>query len=156
MDPLREFEHSHAQLTGLALRIGSHLRGEAGRDASGREQLAAQVEALCDNLLRHFADEEEGLFPFVRANVPAKVDVVDRLEADHDAICGCLLRMAHLVARDAGGSDAHGLASLYERFEHTYTAHSRVEAELFQELGGLLAEQQRGELASLLQGLGGG
>ena len=155
MDPIRDFEHSHARLTSLALEIGRQLRGGGGHVPGDRKQeLVAHVEALRDDLLQHFADEEDGLFPFLRANVPAKVEVVERLEADHDTICGCLVRMAHLAARDGAGLGDHSLVSLYERFEQAYAGHSRTEAELFQELGDLLAERQRAELASLLHGLG--
>jgi hypothetical protein len=71
--------------------------------------------------------------------------------ARHDAICGTLVRLAHGVACDrAATSDA---AILYERFEAVYAAHSRDEAELFEELEGSLTEDQQRELADFLRGL---
>src|SRR5450755_2605740 len=103
-DPIRELEHTHVHLTKLALGMGQELRDEQGqaRSMTGarRQELLALVETLRDELLQHFADEEEGLFPFVRTSVPAKAAVVDKLEASHDAICGALVRLAHLASRD--------------------------------------------------------
>ena len=62
-----------------------------------------------------------------------------------------LVRLAHGVACDrAATSDA---AILYERFEAVYAAHSRDEAELFEELEGRLTEDQQRELADFLRGL---
>jgi hypothetical protein len=151
-DPIRELEHTHGHLTKLALGIGQELRDEQGQPRSltdaRRKELLAMLETLRDELLQHFADEEEGLFPFVRGAVPARAAVVDKLEASHDAICGALVRLAHLASHDAGD-----LVTLYERFVHGYAEHSRDEAELFVELGRQLGGEQRTKLAALLRGL---
>jgi hypothetical protein len=153
MDPIGEFEHAHGDLTKLALAIGAELRDERGepREISGptRREVLALLEKLRDELLHHFADEEEGLFPFVRRVVPAKAEVVDRLESAHDAICGAVVRLAHLASHEAYGQ----LIVLYERFEEAYAKHSRDEAGLFSELAGALGAEERAELAALLRGI---
>jgi iron-sulfur cluster repair protein YtfE (RIC family) len=94
-----------------------------------RRHLSEQVKLFDDELLHHFAREEEGLFPFVRTHVPAKADAVDRLVEGHDLICGAIVRLIHLV--DAGG-DPSALAGHYERFETAYSRHSEAEAALFE------------------------
>jgi iron-sulfur cluster repair protein YtfE (RIC family) len=113
--------------------------------------LAGLSANLRDDLLEHFANEQEGLFPFVRKYVPAEMGAVDRLEAAHDAICGAIVRLAHLAARDQVVT--REALVVYQRFESSYAAHSRDEAELFERLGRLLTPEHQRELAEHLQGL---
>lgn len=152
-DPIREFEHVHGHLTMLAKEIGEHLRDKQGQpralSESRRTQALALLEKLRDELLQHFADEEEGLFPFIRKTVSVNEGVVDELERSHDAICGAIVRLAHLARH---GVDSQ-LATLYDRFEQTYAAHSRQESDLFEALGRQLGDRDRAELAALLQGI---
>jgi hypothetical protein len=156
-DPVRQLEHSHERLTRLTWEIRALLQAwarEASEVATGatRAILVLRIEALKADLLEHFANEEEGLFPFLRSHVPAKADAVARLEADHDALCGAVIRLARLAAH----SDVHPgskLADHYERFEATYAQHSRHEAALFRELEGALGSGERAELARVLAGL---
>jgi iron-sulfur cluster repair protein YtfE (RIC family) len=118
----------------------------------GREQLIDRLEILREELLRHFAVEEEGLFPFLLATFPAKADAVERLASAHDTICGALVRLSHLAAREGEASTA-ALVTLYERFEGAYAKHSQDEASLFADLGRTLSGPQRAQLAELLRGL---
>jgi iron-sulfur cluster repair protein YtfE (RIC family) len=150
-DPVRQLEHTHGHLNKLVLAVAESLEGSAPDSASAWKKLHANLSALRDELLQHFADEEEGLFPFVRASVPARADVVDRLEAAHDTICGSIVRMVHL----AGGAHhpSEAIRTLHERFEHAYTKHSSDEAALFEELGRVLNATEREELAKRLRGL---
>ena len=149
-DALGQFEHTHGHLNALVLGVATALRAvESDAATTAWEEVAARLGILRDELLRHFADEEEALFPFVRASVPAMTGAVERLEAAHDAICGGVVR-AHAAAR------AHQralVAVLHERFERSYVEHSQAEAELFEGLGGVLDERQRSELSRLLRGL---
>jgi hypothetical protein len=155
-DPVSQFEHTHGRLNRLVLEVAESLRTAATNSSAGqasddaRKQLVSRLEGLRDELLRHFADEEEALFPFVRASVPDKATAVDRLEATHDTICGCVVRMVHVAA---GGHPQASLLAQHERFESTYVRHSREEAELFEGLGRALDDRQRVELAELLRGL---
>jgi Hemerythrin HHE cation binding domain len=97
--------------------------------------------------------EEEGLFPFVRANLPAKAAGVDRLAVVHDTICGAVVRLTHAADTSPAGEDRAALAALYERFEAAYTLHSREEADLFAELASVLEARARADLAEVLRGL---
>jgi hypothetical protein len=149
-DPVRRFEHTHGNLNRLVLDVASCVRG-VERDATPKawKGLVASLAALRDELLHHFADEEEALFPFVRTRVPARAPVVDSLEAAHDTICGSVMRA--LAA--AGEQHAPLVSTLHDRFEKAYVDHSRREAELFEGLAEVLDEGQRAELAELLRGL---
>lgn len=148
-DPVSRFEHSHAHLTKLVLEVRELVHGGT------RERLVSRLTLLSDELLRHFADEEEGLYPFLRAHVPSKAAAVDRLESGHDAVCGSVVRLAHLVSHDPRALDAdrHAVVAPFERFEAAYTAHSREEAALLEELSRTLDPRQRAQLAEILRGL---
>jgi hypothetical protein len=156
-DPVSQFEHSHAALTKLAIEIRDLVRAEPAEGlpaALTRKQLLGQLEHLRDELLAHFANEEEGLFPFVRQNLPTKSHAVDRLAEAHDTICGAIVRLVHVVRRDLVlGRDHAALVAHYGRFESAYAQHSQKEAALFEELGRTLDEGHRAELTEILRGL---
>ncbi|HXX68928.1 MAG TPA: hemerythrin domain-containing protein [Polyangiaceae bacterium] len=156
--PVRTFEHSHTTLTKLALEVGEMIRAEASHPpthARLRKRLMSRLGALREQLIQHFANEEEALFPFVRETVPARADTVDRLQDSHDLICGSLMRLVHLVEHDrhAFGGRRPTLVGLYERFENAYAEHAQEEGALFEALGRALNGRKRRELAERLQGL---
>ena len=70
-DPVRQLEHTHGHLNELAVDV-ERLLAEESPAADARAELISALELLRDELLTHFANEEEALFPFIRANVPAK------------------------------------------------------------------------------------
>jgi hypothetical protein len=152
-DPILSLEHTHGHLNHLAIRIGEELAARSGRvvplSEAQRDEVVTLLEALRDELLVHFADEEEALFPFVRRWMPGSAARVDRLEANHDAICGAVVRLAHLASHDSGLQ----LVALYERFQRVYALHASEEAELLGELGRGLGPPERAELGSLLRAL---
>lgn len=152
-DPVRQLEHSHEKLTKLTWEL-RELLGPFAREGEAHAfpaKLVLRIETLKGKLLEHFANEEEGLFPFLRSQVPTTRDAVARLESDHDALCGAVVRLARLAAHaPSAPSERTALALHYERFEATYAQHSQHEAALFRELGETLGERQRAELAKIL------
>lgn len=156
-DPLRAFEHDHAELTALALGVRDLLQ-RIRRDAAPGElfaELSAKLEELREDLLLHFAREEEGLFPFVAAQLPDLAGAVSRLRAAHDEICGAVLRVSYAGrgGKEILASGLPGLLDRFERFEQAYTEHARAERELLQQLSTRLDERHRGELVKLIEGL---
>jgi hypothetical protein len=149
-DPVRQLEHAHGHLNRLVLDVAESLSGKGPTTPDAWEDLGARLDALREELLQHFADEEEALFPFVRASVPAMLDAVHRLETAHDMICGSVVRMGHLAS---GAPNLASLLVVHDRFQSAYTQHSKEELELFEELGRRLDGAQRGELATRLRGL---
>jgi iron-sulfur cluster repair protein YtfE (RIC family) len=152
IDPVGHFEHSHGRLTKLALEVRDLIAAEPHGSPA---QLVARVDELSEELLRHFADEEEGLFPFVRRHLPARAGAVDRLQRAHDTVCGALLRLAHLVKHDPRALDASrpAVIALHARFDAAYAEHSRDEAAVLEELGRNLDAGQSTKLAGILRGL---
>lgn len=145
-DGIAAFEHTHGRISELVLRLGRAL------GARRRLALRTILSELREDLLVHFAREEEGLFPYVRTHLPEQADAVDRLAASHDAVCGAVVRLAHL-AEGSPNASTEALHSMYERFERAYAAHGVDEAALFQELGKKLSLQQKVELGEIVRGL---
>lgn len=150
-NPVRDFGHSHVHLGELTRELAA-LLGDGGTiEADARQKLPALASELRHELLEHFANEEEGLFPFIRQHFPDQRNAVDRLQAAHDVICGALVRFSFLAERDGElVSDAH---SAFERFESAYGNHSRDEAELLAKVAELLTSQQQADLDRLLSSL---
>lgn len=157
-DPVRRFEHSHVNLNELVIELGQLVRTRIGRGQASsriRRRLVVCAAKLRDDLLGHFADEEEGLFPFVSRYLPERSAAVERLQQSHDTICGSLVRLAHLVAhdKDVFGSGHGALLAQYARFVEAYTAHAQEEAAFLEGLAERLDANQRATLADVLRGL---
>ncbi len=156
VDPVRQFEDSHAGLNKLVLEVSEIAQaasGDAPVSPETRARFGGSLKRLRDELLRHFADEEEGLFPFVQRHRVTQSDLVDRLAAAHDVICGAIVRLAHVVDDDRRALEPGVVGGLFERFETAYVEHSRMESALFEELHASLGEGEREELAAILRGL---
>lgn len=152
-NPVLHFGHSHAHLGQLMRELATLLSEDAQAISSeARDELPALASELRDELLEHFANEEEGLFPFIRRHFPEKREAVDRLQASHDVICGALVRFSFLAERSPEIPNDARLA--YERFEAAYGNHSRDEAELLDEFAQVLTLEQQAELETLVHELG--
>jgi hypothetical protein len=127
--------------------IGELVRGDL-LDAA-LPALAAQLIELREHLFLHFAREEEGLFPYVATALPDLADELAAMVTAHDAVCGAVARMIHVVQ----GGDAAPVPVLFDRFELSYTLHARSERSLLQGLGERMSPGQRAELILLLRGL---
>jgi len=157
-DPIQELEHSHGEMSTLVLELAEVLRrARAGKGpgTATRRTFVARLETLRDELLQHFAREEEGLFPFVREELPDRRSAVDELEASHDTICGAVLRLSYIAthADEAFGAQLPTVLAVFERFQKAYAMHSQDELELFRGLGTSLSVERRSKLAELLRGL---
>lgn len=152
VSPLQGFGHSHAHLGELTRELARLLHSEGTAiGPSAREKIRALASELRHELLEHFANEEEGLFPLIRRHFPERGKAVDQLQAAHDLICGTLVRFSFLAEREGElASDAH---QAFERFEAAYGLHSRAEADLLEELGRVLTPEQQVELEATLSTL---
>jgi iron-sulfur cluster repair protein YtfE (RIC family) len=152
-DPVRQLEHTHGHLSKLVLDIGALVRSlEAGPARASWSELTGVVALLQREILVHFADEEEALFPFVRASVADERAVVDRLEAAHDAVCELLAQMARIAADER---QKEPMLVTYERFGAAYAQHSADESALIDRLSRALSDAQKDELALRLRGVRG-
>ena len=150
-DPVLQLEHDHTGFSQAVAGLKSTVHLRSGRDDRA---LASAVQALCDELLVHFAREEEGLFPYVVERFPDVAPAIERLLAGHDVVCGCLVRLAHALGRDGELPTSPGAAAgLFDRFEQAYADHARAEIALLRELDARLSKEQRQEIAALVEGL---
>jgi len=153
VSPLQGFGHSHTHLGQLTRELAALLGDEASTaDAATDEKIPALASELRHELLDHFANEEEGLFPLIRRHFPEQGRAVDQLQAAHDVICGTLVRFSFLAER--GGKLSADARLAFARFETAYGKHSRDEAELLDEIARMLTPGQQTELEAALRGLG--
>lgn len=159
-DAVTEFEHSHGHITDLVFRVRDLLRPPPSgsvpprQDHEIRSALSVILGELREELLTHFAREEEGLFPFVRDHFPEHRDAVDRIEAAHDSICGAVMCLAHLAEHGSQVRSQHSaMLAVFERFERAYAQHGKDEGDLLRELGRCLEPRHRTELTALVRGL---
>ena len=155
-DPLHQLEHDHTDITRLVVSL-RHLLDETTRTngAADHRELRDCLTQLREQLLLHFAREEEGLFPFIRARAPQMEARVTALESAHDTVCGGVVRMASLAAGQGPipPDRLDHLRTIFTRFEPAYATHSQSEQALLRELGDRLDPTHRAELADLLRGL---
>lgn len=144
-DALEELAHDHEDINRQVLDIGARLASNEVAVAS-----KARLDDLREQLFLHFAREEEGLFPFVVDHFPDLADRVRQMETAHDAICGAVARMCHLLA---AGQNLIQLRPLFDRFELAYAGHAKVEAELLHSLRKRVDADQRLALAELVRDL---
>ena len=119
-DPLDGLDHDHAALSeALDALVAARKAGADG------PTLVEHAEHLRDELLDHFGDEEEHLFPELAKLVPEASAELDELQQGHDGLCGLAVRIA--VAAETA---PHQLDALMERLESAYRQHARREVEV--------------------------
>lgn len=144
-DAVEDLVHDHADINRLVLETSRALY------SGDHDALEDRLLQLQEQLFRHFAREEEGLFPFASDAAPQFAADMEALLAAHDTICGIVARMASLLETDDTPWDK--ITALFGRFETTYAAHAAGEAELLERLGSALTGDQRAKLAQVLEGI---
>jgi len=144
-DPIDTLVHDHADINRRVLEIAKMLAGKGDAD----QHVDARLVELREELFLHFAREEEGLFPFVTERFPELASSVEAMETAHDAICGVVARMCHVVVN----ANMSTMRSLFERFEMAYAQHAKLEAKLLGQLAGRLDDADRLRLTSLVRDL---
>jgi hypothetical protein len=149
-DPVKGLEHDHVAFSAIVAQVKDSPLRPLG-DVAGDLRACRLVESLRDDLLAHFAKEEEALFPFIARGLPEFAEGIERLLSGHETVCGSIVRLAHCLSN--GGRPHDGAVALFERFERAYSEHARAEVVLLREVGGRLDPEQRRTLAALLDGL---
>ena len=144
-DPIDALVHDHADINRRVLELGKLLAGHGDVN----QRVDAGLVELREELFLHFAREEEGLFPFVTERFPELAPSVEAMETAHDAICGVVARMCHVVT----SANVATMRSLFERFEIAYAQHAKIEANLLGQLAGRLDDADRERLAQLVRDL---
>lgn len=147
---LQPFEHDHAELTSLVIELRDTVRRLAADEAPSEglhDSLEETLDVLREELLSHFAREEEGLFPFVSTELPHFGDQVTRLQSAHDRICGIAVRMSHARRNRAQ------VIGAFERFDEIYSEHAQEERRFLQAVAAELDDTQRAELLQIVEGL---
>lgn len=156
-DPIRRLEHDHVPLRQLTSELRGHLTEAlaAPEPAALHRPFADVLGELREELLTHFANEEEGLFPVLLRALPALGERVDELQRSHDSLCGLAARLTHLVQPGPRSFAEHlpQLDALVQRLEAEYERHSRSEHAVLRQADTELSPAQKEELSRALEGL---
>ncbi len=157
VDPIERFEHDHARLTTLVMRVRDVVGAVEGDSVSADvwDELLGRLEELEEGLVAHFSREEEALFPFLRAEAPDLRGAIEALRVAHDDICARLVRLAGVV-QSRGPDDDGGwrqARTLFDEFVLAYGDHARGEHDLLDRVGESLHEEQAAALRDLLRGI---
>jgi iron-sulfur cluster repair protein YtfE (RIC family) len=151
-DPIQTFEHDRIRCSELVRTVSDRVRTSRRRAPSGK-QLVNRIERLRDELFAHFAREEEGLFPFIVAQLPKARQTVDRLIAAHDAICEGLSQLLLLASQAGSATDPASIDAVLVRFNALYEEHANTEMGLLREIDEQLDKTQRVRLRQFIRGL---
>jgi hypothetical protein len=155
-DPVLRLERDHVHLGETLSELKGHIASAAGGTERAKEvyeELSEGLRRLRDDMLLHFAEEEEGVFPLLARDLPDVADRVLALATNHDAICRTILRMASLVDQGPDAISGSALGDLLVRLEAAYVAHADAEIALLRQVRGRLDGAQLAELLSLVKGL---
>jgi hypothetical protein len=145
-DPLSSLEHEHGSLSRRVEEL-RQLVPSAAAEGEARERLIVALSATLEDMMAHFAEEEEGLFPALARLRPDLGKRLDELCASHDRLCGVASRILAL-ARDAeiGPEHVDRVVALFRRFDEHYALHARDESQFLRELGQQLSVEERREI----------
>lgn len=157
-EPITRLEHDHLHLARVVFELGSLFGAVRHGERSPeniKDDLAELLGGLTEDLFEHFAQEEEGLLPYLLERFPDLAPTVDRIEQSHDRICGVAGRMLYLVGRPgvAVPEQFEQLEALFARFDSDYETHSRDEGKLLREVERRLKPEERAALNERIRGL---
>ena len=152
-DPIEQFTHDHGHLGSLVQSVATTLSRRELSEAV-IDELVHAAELLRDSLLSHFAREEEGLFPFIEANVPALSARVSQLLADHDAVIARATDLIRTMSKAEQAQVGHAsCVAAYDRFVEVYAGHHQAEQSLLAACDAALDQAHRRELRGLLEAI---
>lgn len=131
--PLQELAHDHRELSGLLVAVHEALaRIESGASKLEDEvhEMTDGLEAFREELLEHFAREQEGAFPWVAERLPAERARVDSLVAEHDRIAESI----NVVVKDLHTFDLVTWTQALARFDALYAEHSKSELAFYRDV----------------------
>jgi hemerythrin-like domain-containing protein len=141
---LEKLEASHRRHDEHMRALVASTRRIAQGGFTGDDQRVIEdaVDFLLRSVPRHFADEEETLFPRVRTLRPELADEIDRIVTEHREHEAHHMRLAALWAKASGGdrSAARGLDDEAQRLASLYERHVADEDALFVRLQELFTD----------------
>jgi iron-sulfur cluster repair protein YtfE (RIC family) len=148
VDLLKMVEHEHEHLVRLFSDIRLQFESIAPNDSSSRDfytQAVDDLDTALEEMLEHFDQEEQVVFPAFEAHRPDLADRIAGLARAHEAICTKTRRLREIMFQfddlAADPSEARGLVDFLCR---TLTSHTKAEYEVFVDaLRDVAAAEQR-------------
>lgn len=135
--PLQELAHDHRELNGLLVAVHEAIaRIEKGTSKLEDElhEMTDGLEAFREELLEHFAREQEGAFPWLANRLPHERARVDELIAQHDHIAESLNSVIHDLGKPGQTATTSTWSQALARFESLYAEHSKTELAFFNDI----------------------
>ena len=135
--PLAELAHDHRELNELLVAVHEAIaRIEKGESKLEDElhEMTDGLEAFREELLEHFAREQEGAFPWLAHRLPHERTRVDELMAQHDRIAESLNAVIKDLAKPGAVPDTATWRQALGRFEALYAEHSKSEVSFFHDI----------------------
>jgi len=143
--PLQELAHDHRELSGLLVAVHEALaRIENGASKLEDElhEMTDGLEAFREELLEHFAREQEGAFPWVANRLPQERTRVDELVAQHDRIAESI--NAAVTDLRKNEPDFAKWSQALAHFDELYAEHSKTEVAFFKDVTAALENDAAG------------
>ena len=135
--PLQELAHDHRELNDLLVAVHEAIaRIEKGVSKLEDElhEMTDGLEAFREELLEHFAREQEGAFPWLANRLPDERTRVDELIAQHDRIAESLNAVIKDLAKPDQSASTISWSQALTRFEKLYAEHSKTELAFFNDI----------------------
>lgn len=135
--PLQELAHDHRELNDLLIAVHEAIaRIEKGASKLEDElhEMTDGLEAFREELLEHFAREQEGAFPFLATRLPKARTRVDELIAQHDRIAESLDAVIQDLGKPGHTTSTSSWSQALARFESLYAEHSKSELAFFNDI----------------------
>ena len=137
MDDLDLLHDDHTLLSSQVVHVVSLIKSLSDGQAPGVSlisEVLRQMEILRQQLLEHFAFEEEEAFPHLADRYPATRTKLQQLEEQHERVLATFDDLRSVLWAESKGLSAEDTATRCDEFESAFTLHAAEETALLQEL----------------------
>ena len=136
MDDLDLLHDDHALLSSQVVHVVTLIKSlgdNRGAGGSLISEVLRQTELLRQQLLEHFAFEEEEAFPRLDDRYPAIKTKLQQLQEQHERVLASFEELRSVLWDESKGLSAEDRAARCDRFESAFTLHAAEETALLQE-----------------------
>ena len=137
MDDLELLHDDHTLLSSQVVHVVSLIKSLGDGQNPGVSlisEVLRQMEILRQQLLEHFAFEEEEAFPLLGDRYPAIRTKLQRLQEEHERVLAAFDDLRSVLWAESKGLSAQETTTRCDQFEASFTQHAAAETALLQEL----------------------
>jgi iron-sulfur cluster repair protein YtfE (RIC family) len=137
MDELELLHDDHSLLSSQVVHVVTLIKSleDGGQIAASHySEVLRQMEILRQQLLEHFAFEEEEAFPRLDDKFPKVHSKLEQLQSQHDSVLTAFEALRSALWTETKASLVPDATARCDRFESTFQLHAAAETELLREL----------------------